>query len=158
MNFTFFYLFSVLAFISCFLCVFSNYMALKNFAFIIFLLSISGIFALINSGYIAFIMLVLSCMYYSYISLKSILLNSGLYISNNDSKLHIIHILIISLTGALSASLLGSTIWQGKVYFYKEITLANFAEIISGEYFIFFLVIIVSSFLILLNSKQEGTE
>ncbi len=156
MNFTILYLFCALSLVSCLLAVFSFNIFYKTVTFSVFLLSVSGIFTLLNSGYISFIIMIMILGYHSYKSLNQMLTEQG----NGDHEMlspaNNIQLLIISLMGAIIASVSGSTMWQGNVYFRKEITLANFGETIGGEYFIFFLVIFASAFLVSSNLKQIG--
>ena len=102
-----------------------------------------------NAGYISFIIITVSAIIYAFYYIKNF--KRGGEEKNVDvlnPPVNVFQLIIISLTGALCSSLAGSTIWQGNVINKKAITLENFGELI-GEYFVSFLVISVSSFILL---------
>lgn len=154
-----FYFFYALALISCILCIFSNSNEIRKFALLIFLLSFSGILSHINGGYISFVILILSAGYFSYKIIYGVLIiPKDTEINSQDNRTYFVHILSITLFGSITASLLASTMWQGKVLIYRQVTLANLGELVSGDYFVSFMVIFISAFLLFLKSEQNGVD
>ena len=51
------------------------------------------------------------------------------------------NIITTSVFGAILASVAGSTIWQGRVFLYKEISIGNILEFAVNDYYIYFLLI-----------------
>lgn len=154
---TLFYVFSFSALLSCVICIFAVRKTVCDFFILVFLLSLSGIFTLINSGYIAFIILISCAVYFSFATLKRISFNTDDTTIEDQKQISTFPLVIIALTGALIASQLSSNMWQGEVYMHKEVSLANLGELMAGEYFIYFLAIFTSFFLIFSDSNSRET-
>jgi len=131
-----FYIFISLAVVSSIIIVFSNGIRLSSIT--IFILSISGILSLMNAGYIAFILIFSSLLYYT---IKKIQSDTDLSDIKDSGNNFFANIITASIFGAILASIAGSTMWQGKVYLHKYITQGNIIEFAVNDYYVFFLLI-----------------
>ncbi|HEY3252236.1 MAG TPA: hypothetical protein VGK25_14090 [Ignavibacteria bacterium] len=144
MNYFLFYFFSILAISSAFYAAFSNHAYKGYVSIILFLLSFTGLLTLINGGYLSFVIFILTAGIFAYILIINPYEDSNAaYKSTN-----ILQLISISLAAALTASLAGSTIWQGNVLVKKDITQASLGETISGEYYLIFLSFLTSAFIL----------
>lgn len=118
----------------------------------VFILSLAGIMALINAGYISFILIFGATLYYSINKITGYQ-NS---IEETPAENNVTFLIITSAFGAILASVSGANMWQGKVFLKHDITLSNLLTNISFEYFIFFILIFSSVPLLLFFIKPKN--
>jgi len=147
----YFYIFSAIAILSAILTLFSSKHDFTRLMFTIFLFSVSGIISLLNGGYISFLLIITASLLYFYKFIKNYL-HPGSE-NNTNQPVKIYNLLVISVFGAVIASLTSSNIWQGELFLKKDISLLNFKMLIGSYYYAILLVIFVSSFLIMLIYK-----
>lgn len=146
------YTFITAAVLSSIIIVFFNGSRLSTLT--VFILSVSGILSLINAGYIAFILIFSSLLYYI---IKKVKQEDEILTIDNGSKLKFTGLFTASLFGAVLASIAGSNLWQGKTILYKEITASGIADLAVYDYYVM-LLLIFSAFplLSLLLKKKNG--
>jgi hypothetical protein len=139
MYYFFFYLFITISVISAMIAVFSESKSLSSVT--VFVISFSGIMALINAGYITYVLIFAALLNYSINKIIGHQEPDGVILPGYNN---IIFLIITSIFGAILASITGVTIWQGRVLLDSDITLSGLLSNISFEYFIFFLIIFSS--------------
>ena len=141
-----FYLFSAIVVISALAAIFSGDKKFSRLMITIFLYSVSGIIILNNGGYISFLIIAVTSFAYFNKFISNYLNVKNIELHNEPIRIH--HLLIISVLGAIISSLASSNMWQGELFLKNEITLTNLKIGLTGYYFVIFIVILVSLFLI----------